>query len=146
MENQMSLPKDCKISPTDVCEGHENKHDCNDLFIDGICILTGTVDLTVFIRCVERKFKTTIDPSWKTSHSLYNKTIKGIYQHICIDSHFSLDDLIEHIVNYKKDNPTFSRHDETVKHAIAINNSLSTPLRDIVIIMSFIELLGKRND
>jgi len=142
----MSPSRDCKICPTEVCEGQEKIQDFNELFMDGICLLTGTVDLTVFIKCIERKFKTDIDQSWKTSHSLYNKTIKGIYQHLCIDSRFSLEDLIKYIVEYKNKHDDFSIESETNKHAIAINNSIPHPVRDIAIIFSFIELLGKIYD
>lgn len=142
----MSLPKDCKISPTEVCEGQETMHNCNDLFIDGICIITGTVDLTVFIKCIEKKFKITIDSSWKTSHSLYNKTIKGIYQQICIDDKFSLDALIARVVEYKQTCSSFGLASDKVNHAMAIDESLEVPLKDIVVILSLIELLGTRND
>lgn len=90
-----------KILPKGITPGMEKSEHYEDIFLDGICLLTGTVDMSNFFSCMEEKHSCKVGKEWFTSYSLYTEEIKELYQFLIIEDGQVLEVTIDSIFRLK---------------------------------------------
>ena len=90
-----------KALPKHMAPGTERDEQYDDVFLDGICLLTGTVDMSNFFSCMERKHSCNVGKEWFTVYSLYREEIKELYQFLIVEDGKSLEIIIDTVFRLK---------------------------------------------
>lgn len=124
---------------TPLIEGTEHTEDYEVVFLDGICLLTGTVDMCNFFQCMEKKHNCTVNAVYKTVHSLYKTEIKELYQYLIINDGETLELAIDEVFRIKS---SLKEDDEdTLSTALKIKSHVDSHHITVELIRSLLKII-----